>query len=296
MQKQNLNSKSRKPISAKTVRNDSNDTHYEKESLNLNTSKQKVGNKFLVSLVEATGISSVYSNTVAWFAERLMLASFLLAVLSFAAGTMFVLELSEPISESVVYNAAAIRAQRAEAGIKVFSQEVIDIASPIFGTLVEENRESVEPPVDQLAIRKEKLRAYLKSKNSPFAEDEVTLDAFVASKNMKLMVAISFVESTFGKKCYYYNCSGIGGTPPNLRKYNGYDEWVRDFDDLLERRYKNVPPEDFIGIYVQPGSPNWIYGVKQVLREFEEQGIAQTTRSTYEGQVAGDRTVEKFEE
>jgi hypothetical protein len=91
---------------------------------------------------------------------------------------------------------------------------------------------------------------------------------------MKLMLAISFVESTFGRSCYYYNCSGIGGTPPNLRKYNSYAEWIADFDQLLEQRYKGVPPEKFIGLYVQPGSPNWIYGVNQVLKEFKEQEIS----------------------
>ena len=236
--------------------------------------KPKNGSRLLTKLVEATGVQEGYSTTVAWFAERLIIASLALAVLSFAAGSMFVLRLSEPIADSVVYTAAARRAQLAEDGVKVFSQQVIDVASPVFASLVKENRApDVEPPVDQLAIRKEKLRAYLESKNSPFAKEESALDAFVASKNMKLMVAISFVESTFGKNCYYYNCSGIGGTPPKLRKYNSYAEWIRDFDDLLERRYKDVPPEEFIGLYVQPGSPNWIYGVKQVIREFDEQGI-----------------------
>lgn len=237
--------------------------------------KPKTAPHFLVKLVEATGVGEGYSTTVAWFAERMLLASFALAVVSFAAGTMFVLRLSEPIGDSVVYNAAARRAALAEEGVKVFSQQVIDVASPVFAALVKENR---EPEVDleavELAARKDKLRTYLKSKNSPFAEDEAALDAFVASKNMKLMVAISFVESTFGKNCYYYNCSGIGGTPPKLRKYEGYAEWIKDFDDLLERRYKGVPPEEFIGLYVQPGSANWLYGVKQVIREFEEQGIA----------------------
>lgn len=233
----------------------------------------KKASKLLVKFVEATGVSEGYSTTVAWFTERVLIASLALAVLSFAAGSMFVLRLSEPIADSVVYDAAARRAQLAEDGIKVFSQQVIDVASPVFAALIEENREEVDPQAEQLAIRKEKLRAYLESKNSPFAKDEATLDAFVASKNMKLMVAISFVESTFGKNCYYYNCSGIGGTPPKLRKYNGYAEWVKDFDELLESRYKGVPPEDFIGLYVQPGSPNWIYGVKQVIREFDEQGI-----------------------
>lgn len=233
----------------------------------------KKASKLLVKMVEATGVSEGYATTVAWFTERVLIASLALAVLSFAAGTMFVLRLSEPIGDSVVYSNAARRAQLAEDGIKVFSQQVIDVTSPVFAALIQENREAEPPPVDQLAIRKEKLRTYLESKNSPFAKDEATLDAFVASKNMKLMVAISFVESTYGKNCYYYNCSGIGGTPPKLRKYEGYAEWVKDFDELLESRYKGVPPEDFIGLYVQPGSPNWIYGVKQVIREFDEQGI-----------------------
>jgi hypothetical protein len=63
------------------------------------------------------------------------------------------------------------------------------------------------------------------------------------------------------------------GAPPTLRKYDNYAEWIYDFDDLLERRYKDVPPEKFIGLYVQPGSPNWIYGVNQVIEEFEQQQI-----------------------
>ena len=234
----------------------------------------KTGAKFLIKLAERSGISEGYSSTVAWFAERLIIASLLLAVLSVAAGSLVVLTLSEPISQSVAYDAAARRARLAEDGIKEFSQQIIDVASPVFAQLIHENREEVDPAADQLAIRKQKLKAYLESKNSPFAKDDEALDAFAASKNMKLMVAISFVESTFGKNCYYYNCSGIGGTPPSLRKYESYAEWIRDFDELLESRYKGVPPEKFIGLYVQPGSPNWIYGVKQVIREFDEQGIA----------------------
>ena len=269
-----------------------------KQNQNLNQNqiiepKPKVGSKLLVSIVEATGISSGYSNTVAWFAERMLLASFLLAVLSFAAGSMFVLKLSDPISDSIVYNAAAVRAQRAEDGVKVFSQQVIDVASPVFGAFVKENREEVEPEVDQVVIRKEKLRSYLTSKKSPFVKEETALQAFAESRNMKMMVAISFVESTFGKNCYYFNCSGIGGTPPKLRKYDSYAEWIKDFDDLLERRYKDVPPEDFIGLYVQPGSPNWIFGVKQVLREMDEQGIAKIERLPYDPQIAGESIIEE---
>lgn len=232
--------------------------------------KIKRGTKLVTKLIERTGIPDGYATTIAWFAERATLAALSLMVLSFAGGVLFVLRLSEPIANSALYNAAAATT---EEGIRVFSQQVIDVTSPIFAAFVKENREEHDVVGAQLAIRKEKLRTYLTSKKSPFAEDEAALDAFVASRNMRMMVAISFVESTFGQHCYYYNCSGIGGTPPSLRKYDSYAEWIRDFDSLLERRYKNVPPEKFIGLYVQPGSPNWIYGVKKVIKEFEEQGI-----------------------
>lgn len=232
--------------------------------------KIKKGTKLVTKLIEATGIPYGYSTTIAWFAERAALASLCLIVLSFASGVMFVLRLSEPIANSEFYNTAAATT---EEGIRVFSQQVIDIASPVFTRFVKENREVRDIAAEQRVARKAKLKTYLESKRSPFAADDAALDAFVQSKNMKMMVAISFVESTFGQHCYYYNCSGIGGTPPNLRKYNNYAEWIHDFDALLEKRYKDVPPEKFIGLYVQPGSPNWIYGVKQVVREFEEQGI-----------------------
>ncbi len=235
--------------------------------------KIKRGTKLVTNLIHRTGLPLGYSTTVAWFAERMVLASLCMIVLSFAAGTLFVLRLSEPIAQSEIYNEASAKAVLAQDGIKVFSQQVIDVASPVFAAFVKDNREVRDIEAERLVIRKQRLKEYLESKNSPFAEDDAALEAFAASKNMKMMVAISFVESTYGKNCYYYNCSGIGGTPPNLRKYNGYAEWVHDFDSLLERRYKDVPPEKFIGLYVQPGSPNWIYGVNQVIDEFEKHDI-----------------------
>jgi hypothetical protein len=230
--------------------------------------------KPIVELAESTGIPQGYSASVHWFAKRMVLACVTIAAVAFAAGALFVLKWSEPLGESQFYGVVTSKARVTQEGINGYYQQVVDIASPVFSKLVKENREDViDLEAKQLALRKERLRAYLVEKNSPFADDEGALDAFVASKNMKLMVAISFVESTFGKNCYYYNCSGIGGTPPNLRKYDSYAEWVQDFDLLLENRYKDLPPEKFIGLYVQPGSANWLYGVKKVIREFEEQGI-----------------------
>lgn len=153
-----------------------------------------------------------------------------------------------------------------------FSTEDLEVVADMLPVLIKEERH--EPTPEELANQKRKddLRAYFQSRKSPFAA-EATLDAFLNSKNMKLMIAISFVESTMGKKCYYNNCSGIGGTPPKLRKYDSHADWVRDFDSLLERRYKGMDPEDMMGVYVQPGSPNWINGVRQILAELANKGI-----------------------
>lgn len=234
--------------------------------------KLKRGTKFVTNLIEATGIPHGYSLSIAWFAERAFIASFAMIVLSFAAGAMFVLRLSQPIADSQTYDLVARKAQLAEQGLTQVSQQVIDIASPVFANLIKQNREVEAPVADELVLRKEKLKNYLESKNSPFAKDDQAIAAFAESKNMKMMVAISFVESTLGKRCYYFNCSGITGKT-GLRKYNSYAEWIRDFDDLLERRYKNVPPEDFIGLYVVPGTDNWLYGVNQILAELNENNI-----------------------
>lgn len=154
-----------------------------------------------------------------------------------------------------------------------YSQEELEVVADMLPILIEEARH--EPTAEELENqkRRDQLRAYFESRKSPFGDDDATLEAFLNSNNMKLMIAISFVESTMGKKCYYKNCSGIGGYPPNLRKYESYADWVKDFDALLERRYKGMDPEDMMGIYVQPGSPNWINGVRQILAELKTAGI-----------------------
>ena len=225
--------------------------------------KKRKGNRLFAAFFEASGIPKAYSTTVSWFAERIILACVCIIALSFSIGVLFTLRLSQPIADSQLYATVSSK-------VEGLSQQVIDITSPVFLSLLKGNRNESELKAKELAARIEMLRQYFLSKNSPFAEDESALEAFAVSKNMKLMIAISFVESTFGQRCYYYNCSGIGGTPPNLRKYESYAYWIRDFDNLLEARYKGLPPEKFIGLYVQPGSPNWLFGDKQVLREFDE--------------------------
>ena len=226
--------------------------------------KHRKGNWLFKKFFEKMGL--LEAETVAWFAERIILAGVCIAAASFAAGILFTLYLAQPIAESQIYIAFSAKTEEVK-------EQIIDLTSSLFAKLIQENR-GPDLKLAQLALRKQQLKSYLATKNSPFATDDATLDALVNSKNMKLILAISFVESNFGKHCYYYNCSGIGGSAPNLRKYKSYADWIRDFDNLLEQRYQGLPPEKFIGLYVQPGSPNWIYGVKQILSEINKLGIA----------------------
>lgn len=223
----------------------------------------KRSTKLVRKLVRFTGIPEAYTEATAWFAERLILAGLCIASTAFVAGVLFTLYLSEPIAHSQTYDYLADRALVAKA-------QIIDLASPILGKLLKENHEVADIEAELLALRKQKIKEYLLSKNSPLASDAEALKALSQARNMKMILAISFVESNFGKRCYYYNCSGIGGYPPNLRKYENYAAWIKDFDELLERRYKGLPVEKYLGLYVQPGSPSWLYGVKQVLNDFNQ--------------------------
>ncbi len=125
---------------------------------------------------------------------------------------------------------------------------------------------------ERMATRKEKLRAYLTSKKTPFVE---AADIIAEQKHWKLILAISFAESTFGRNCVDNNCSNIGVKPghPYWRKYATLGDWVKDFNRLMERRYSNWTLEQMNGVYVQPKNPNWLLATRQVLEELQEQGI-----------------------
>lgn len=154
-----------------------------------------------------------------------------------------------------------------------FNTDQLQIITDLVPVLLKEYRKVPTPEELLNTKRKERLTDFLRSYDSPFAQSEETIQAFLDSKNMRLMLAISFVESTMGKRCYYNNCSGIGGYPPDLRKYDNFAGWVKDFDELLEKRYKGLPIEKFMGLYVQPGSPNWINGVRKVLADLQTQQV-----------------------
>lgn len=125
----------------------------------------------------------------------------------------------------------------------------------------------------QIEARKTKLKAYLQVKASPFVEDDKAVEAFARSPHMELMLAISFAESTLGKKCYFNNCSGIGGYVPTLRQYKETANWVYDFNRLLERKYKDWTLKEMCGVYVQPCNQSWLLATRSVLEELEASGV-----------------------
>lgn len=113
----------------------------------------------------------------------------------------------------------------------------------------------------------QQLTDYLNKYNSPFVSDVDTLRKL---PEMKRILAISFVESTMGQHCYYFNCSGITLSNGHLKKYDSYASWMKDLNNLLQKRYADMPYKKMMGVYVVPGSANWLNGTTRVHAELDD--------------------------
>lgn len=112
----------------------------------------------------------------------------------------------------------------------------------------------------------QKVKAYLESKGSPLA---VYADEIVKQPQWQRALAISFVESNFGKYCADNNCSGIGVSPKHKswRKYPTKLHWFKDMSALLEKpiyKDKYTTCAKMRGVYVVPGSSKWVNGCNKV--------------------------------
>lgn len=113
------------------------------------------------------------------------------------------------------------------------------------------------------------LKIYLEKHRSPLAE---YAEEIVLQEDWQKALAISWVESNFGKYCFDENCSGIGVKPghPSWRKYPNKLAWFKDLSQLLQKPiYKDRfnTCRKMKGVYVQPGSEKWVRGCEQKLNE-----------------------------
>lgn len=131
----------------------------------------------------------------------------------------------------------------------------------------------VSPTTAEVVVeRKRLLTEFLKRRGSPFVE---YADVIAEQPHWKLIMAISFAESTLGKRCSGNNCSGIGVAPGHQlwRTYPSFKEWILDFNRLLDSRYRDWSLEEMCGVYVKPCNRNWLAATRQMLAELEEAGI-----------------------
>ncbi len=117
---------------------------------------------------------------------------------------------------------------------------------------------------DSLKQRKQKLKTFLAEHNSPLVDQA---DIIAEQPHWQLILAISFAESTLGKKCYMFNCSGIGGA--NIKTYKNFEEWIVDFNRLIDKRYNQWTLDEMCGVYVKPCTNNWLNATKQILEELK---------------------------
>ena len=116
------------------------------------------------------------------------------------------------------------------------------------------------------------LKNYLENLGSPLAQYS---EDIVQLPQWQRALAISWVESNMGIHCYNNNCSGIGGAPGDRtwRKYPTQLDWFKDMTLLLEKplyKEKLITFKQMRGVYVKPGSANWVYGAQNKFDELTE--------------------------
>ncbi len=128
------------------------------------------------------------------------------------------------------------------------------------------------------------LEKYLEDHKSPLAPYAAQI---VQQPQWKRALAVSWVESNFGRFCANNNCSGIGGAPgmSSWRVYENKLEWFKDMSKLLETpRYKEkyTTFQKMRGVYVQPGTDAWVYGATRKYNELSALEMAATEQKLAE--------------
>lgn len=154
---------------------------------------------------------------------------------------------------------------------KIFEINVSDSSLLSQSPKQNENSLSIETVTenDPLVVN---LTAYLKKHNSPL---EPYASEMVKQPQWQRALAISWVESNFCKRHADNNCSGIGVAPghKSWRKYPTHLEWFKDMAKLMEKpiyKEKYTTFKKMRGVYVQPGSDNWVNGAQKKFNELNQ--------------------------
>lgn len=210
-------------------------------------------------------------NRKAFFHQKVpLIAALALVLIAFTGGAWTALSTPKSQAELQQEPTSApgmVSLGAAPAGVSAGTSLTNDV---LFNTPIELLQSYFAPPPaqDQLAERKAKLAAFLKDRGSPLQAEAGTI---AEQDHWKIILAIAFAESTLGEHCKWFNCSGIGGS--RLRPYDSLNNWILDFNRLLDKRYKDKTLEQMCGVYVQPCTSNWLMATKQILTALDQQNI-----------------------
>jgi hypothetical protein len=203
----------------------------------------------------------------------LPVATFVIILAAFLGGMNFALRTPKSVAE----NTNAIAASTTPGGMVADLGNAPSSTAPttlsnadLYNTPLEvlQSYFQVSQSDQVLAQRKIQLKQFLTDHNSPLVD---VSDTIAEQPHWQLILAISFAESTLGKKCFEFNCSGIGGA--NIRSYKSFDNWILDFNRLLDKRYNNWTLDEMCGVYVQPCTNNWLSATGQILDELKQGNI-----------------------
>ncbi len=166
----------------------------------------------------------------------------------------------------------------------VFEVKNLNLQPEIKGLQLSEVEEN-DPLVNNLKI-------YFLKHNSPLAEYSAEI---IQLPQWQRSAAISWVESNFCRRHADNNCSGIGVKPGHKlwRKYETYLDWFKDMSALMEKplyKDKYNTFQKMKGVYVQPGSANWVNGATKKYNEL----IKLTEESEMQRQILAEKYSQKL--